>query len=174
MVEERCSRQKKGRYPICHKSIHLSSSGRGALTDHAKGKKHQDALLRVKSFFKKLSTQNAQGVDKSPSTSCSDATSKQTTLHSSRDTGSTKAEIMWTLKSVVSGYSVRNSDDIKATFAAVFPDNKMMTLNRTKSMYAIYHGLAPFFKSALLSDIHTYPFDESVNEVTETCEMDLY
>ena len=84
---------------------------------------------------------------------------------------------MWKLKSEVSSYSVRNSDDIKATFAAVFPDNnivKMKTLNRTKSMYAIYHGLAPFFKSALLSDIHPYPFDESVNEVRETCEMDLF
>ena len=69
------------------------------------------------------------------------------------DTGSTKAEIKWTLKSVISGYSVRNNDDIKATFATMFPDSnitKMMTLNRTKSMYAINHGLAPFCKSALM------------------------
>ena len=138
---------KKAWCAIFYKSIELSSSGRGALTDHAKGKKHQDALLRVKTFFKKPSTHNAQDVDKSPSTSCSDTTSKQTTLHSSGDTGSTKAEIIWTLKSVVSGYSVRNNDDIKATFAAMFPDSniaKMMTLNRTKSMYAINHGLVPF------------------------------
>ena len=42
---------------------------------HAKGKKYQDALLQVKTF-KKLSTQNAQDVDKSPSTSYSEATSK--------------------------------------------------------------------------------------------------
>ena len=76
-----------------------------------------------------MTTQNSQDVDKSPSTSRSDTTSKQTTLHSSGDTGSTKAEIIWTLKSVVSGYSVRN-DDIKATLAAMFPDGniaKMMT-----------------------------------------------
>ena len=97
---------KNAQCAICHKSIELSSSGRGVSTDHAKGKKHQDALLRVKTFFKKSSTQNTQDVDKSPSTSCSDTTSKQTTLHSSGDTGSTKAEIKWTLKSVVSGYSV--------------------------------------------------------------------
>ena len=36
---------KKARCTVCHKSIELSSSGRGALTDHAKGKKHQEALL---------------------------------------------------------------------------------------------------------------------------------
>ena len=67
---------KKARCTICHTSIELSSSGRGASTDYAKGKKHQDALLRVKTFFKKPSAQNAQDVDKSPSTSCSDTTSK--------------------------------------------------------------------------------------------------
>ena len=55
----------------------------------------------------------------------------------------------------------------------------MITLNRTKSMCAVNHGLSPFFKSALMSDlqksgIHTYPFDESLNEVTQTCEMDLH
>ena len=52
----------------------------------------------------------------------------------------------------------------------------MITLNRTKSMYAINHGLAP---SALMSDlqksdIHTYSFDDSLNEVMQTCEMDLH
>ena len=51
--------------------------------------------------------------------------------------------------------------------------------NRTKSMYANNHGLAPFFKSTLTSDlqksdVHTYSFDESQNEVTQTCEMDLH
>ena len=30
---------------------------------------------------------------------------------------------------------------------------KMMTLNRMKSMYAINHGLAPFFKPVLMSDL---------------------
>ena len=72
---------KKAPYSIFHKSIELSSSGRGASTDHTKGKKHQDALLIVKTFFKKLSTQNPQDVHKSSSTLCSDTTSKQTTLH---------------------------------------------------------------------------------------------
>ena len=46
-------------------------------------------------------------------------------------------------------------------------------------MYAINHGLAPSFKSALMSDlqksdVHTYSFDENLNEVMQTCEMDLH
>ena len=124
------------------------------------------------------SLHNSQGVDKSPFTSCSDTTSKQTTLHSSGDTGSAKAEIIWTLKSVFSGYSVRNKDDFKSTFASMFPDSniaKMMILNRTKSINAINRGLAPIFKSALRSDlqksdIRTYSLDESLNEVTQTAK----
>ena len=64
----------------------------------------------------------------------------------------------------------------------MFPDRniaKVMTLNKTKSMYAINHGLAPSFKCALMSDlqksdIHTYSFNESLNEVTQTYEMDLH
>ena len=51
---------KKTRCAICHKSFELSSSGGEALTNHAKSKKHQDALLRVKTFFKKPSTENTQ------------------------------------------------------------------------------------------------------------------
>ena len=73
---------------------------------------------------------------------------------------------------------------MKATYAAMFTHSniaKMMTLNRTKSMYAINHDLALFFKSALISDlqksdIHTHinSFDKSLNQVTQTCKMDLY
>ena len=64
----------------------------------------------------------------------------------------------------------------------MFPDSKVarnFSMARTKAMYAINHGIAPYFKSLLLSsintsDIHVYSFDESLNEVTQTCEMDLY
>ena len=36
----------------CHKVIELSSSGRSALTVYASGKKHADAVVKVKNFFK--------------------------------------------------------------------------------------------------------------------------
>ena len=42
----------RARCTICQKVIQLSSSGRSALTVHASGKKHADAVAKVKDFFK--------------------------------------------------------------------------------------------------------------------------
>ena len=64
----------------------------------------------------------------------------------------------------------------------MFPDSKIaeaFSMGRTKSMYMINHGLAPFFKSLLLSelnksDIFIFSFDESLNQVTQTCKMVVY
>ena len=64
----------------------------------------------------------------------------------------------------------------------MFPDSriaKSFNLARTKSMYTVTHGLAPYFKAVLVStreksDVHLYSFEESLNDVTQTCEMDLY
>ena len=77
---------------------------------------------------------------------------------------------------------MRSNDDLGKTFAAMFPQPKSLYnfyLARTKSMYVINHGLAPFFKSMLngslqKSNIHVFCFDESLNEVTQTCKMDMY
>ena len=55
-------------------------------------------------------------------------------------TDSIRAEIVWTLKSVMSGYSVRSNDDLSLTFAAMFPE---LNMTSTKSTYVINHGLAP-------------------------------
>ena len=74
---------------------------------------------------------------------------------------------------------MRSNDDLRKTFAAMFPQLKNLykfNLARTKSMYVINHGLAPFFKSMLNDslqkfNIHVFSFDESLNEVTQTCEM---
>ena len=38
----------KARCILCNKSIELSSSGHSALTDHAKGAKHNEALKKLK------------------------------------------------------------------------------------------------------------------------------
>ena len=56
---------------------------------------------------------------------------------------------------------------------------KMFSMTRTKAIYVINHGIAQYFKCSLLSSIntsgiHVYSFDESLNEVTQTCEMDMY
>lgn len=63
----------------------------------------------------------------------------------------------------MSGYSVRYNDDLTETLSAM--------LARTKSMYAVNHGLAPLFKSLLYENFtrsvfHVYCDNESLNEVT--------
>ena len=40
----------KTRCSICHKTIELSTSGRSALTNHAKGKKHTEVIDIRKNF----------------------------------------------------------------------------------------------------------------------------
>ena len=76
------------------------------------------------------------------------------------------------------GVSVQFNDDIRETISAMFPDIKFkeFSLNRTKSMYVINHGLAPYFQIDALGnyEIHVYSFDESLNDSTQTSEMDLY
>ena len=64
----------------------------------------------------------------------------------------------------------------------MFPERditQQFSMGCVKSMYVINHWLAPFFKSQLTddlekSDIHVFSFDESLNDVTQTSEMDLY
>ena len=96
-------------------------------------------------------------------------------------TNSTNWEIIWILKSVMSGVSVRFNHDIGETFSAMFLDInfKDFSLNRTKSMYVINRGLAPYFQTLFIdvlgkSEIHLYSFDENLNDSTQTSEMDLY
>ena len=171
----------KARCSVCHKTIELSSSGRSALTDHAKGLKHTSAVNKVSTFFQskcKKSTEPKNATSKN-----SDEGNNNSTLDTFIVNSDTiKAEIIWSLKSVMNGFSNRANDELHETFAAMFPDSqiaKSFSLARTKSMYTVVYGLAPHFKSVLLSDlersdIHVFSFDESLNEVTQTCEMDLY
>lgn len=179
LSKEKCDTQ--ARCTICHKTIVLSSAGRSALTDHAKGKKHNEALNKRNNFFKSPSSKN-QKVSNEQS-KCSEAVEKQPTLESFITNSDTlKAEIIWSLKSIINGFSVRSNDELSDTLVAMFPDSKIaksFNMARTKSMYIINHGLYPYFKSMLLStvqksDICVYSFDESLNDVTQTCEMDLY
>ena len=93
-----------------------------------------------------------------------------------------KAKIIWILKSICCGYSKKSCGQLNCTLKAMFLDSKIaeaFSMGRTKSMHMINHGFAPFFKSFLLSkwsksDIFVFSFDESLNQVTQNCEMDVY
>ena len=63
----------------------------------------------------------------------------------------------------------------------MFNDSKVsskMELGPGKIRYVVNHGMAPYFKTILkdeilLSDCFVVSFDESLNQVTQQCKMDL-
>lgn len=94
----------------------------------------------------------------------------------------TKAEIMWTLKTVMSNYSYNSATGLNELFQAMFPDSeiaKKFQLSSTKMAYIIRFGLAPYFHSELLSQVKNCDHfvlasDESLNKVTQHGQMDIH
>ena len=166
---------------ICHNVIELSSGGCSALSVHGNGRKPKESVEKKMNFFKpkKQSVSEVTAVNKN----CPAQESKQQTIDNSfGDSQSVKAENIWTLKTVMSRYSIRSNDDLTKTLSVMFPEFESFRnfdLARTKSMHAFNRGLAPFFKSFLYENLtrsvlYVYCFDESLNEVTQACEMDMY
>ena len=136
--------------PYVFKTIESSSSGRSALTNHAKGKK-QEIVMKRNIFFgqKKKSTHSNNEY-------LSSITNQQTLQDALISTNSARAEIIWILKCVMSEYSIRSNDDLFEMFSAMFPEFKsvkLFSMARTKSMYVINQGIAPYFKSLLKADV---------------------
>ena len=167
----------RSRCCVCHKVIELQSSGKLTLTDHEKGQKHRNSLSKVHNFFKpRSSTSSSETAPSTPSVSAE----KQSTIELHLEKSSaTKAEIIWAMKSVMGGYSARLNEDMNETLAAIFPEfeaTELIQMSRSKSIYVENHGLAPYFKSVLKTDLHktdflVYSFDESLNDVMQTAEM---
>ena len=92
-----------------------------------------------------------------------------------------KTEIIWVLKCVLAGYPNRSCDGLDEIFARMFPDSEIaqkFKLGRQKSMYLATLGIAPYFKLLLQSelaksDIMVFSFDESLNNITQGCKMDV-
>ena len=133
----------------------------------------------VKSTELRSFTSSSETAPSTPSVSAE----KQSTIELHLEKSSAmKAEIIWTLKSVMSGYSARSNEDMNETLAAMFPEfeaTKSFQMSRSKSMHVVNHSLAPYFKSVLKTNLHkadflVYSFDESLNDVTQTTEMDLH
>ena len=63
----------------------------------------------------------------------------------------------------------------------MFPDSNIasaFSMAPTKVLYVINHGLATHFKQILKdgitkSDCYVVSFDESLNDITQTCQMDI-
>ena len=98
-----------------------------------------------------------------------------------KDANTTKAEILWTLKSVMSKSSLRSCEQLKHLFVAMFPDSiiaKSFTLGNTKCGYYITYGIGPYFGELIKTLINKSPcfspsFDESLNRVLQVEQMDM-
>ena len=92
-----------------------------------------------------------------------------------------KSEIIWTFFAVTKGYSNNSANDLNETFGVMFPDSSIASnfqLGKDKLKYLTNWGLAPYIKECLEDDVSKAPFivigfDESLNETTQTCQMDL-
>ena len=173
----------KARCAICNKTFQLLIVGKSAVTDHGKGQKHKKAVESRNAFFKPKIQSSAQpGISKVLENKDSSGEQQSTVELFIANTEVVKAEIIWVLKSVVSGFSYRSSDSTPSLFSSMFPDSeiaKRFKMGKTKANYIATHGLAPYFKGLLMGKLNksicmSHSFDESLNSTTQTSEMDLY
>ena len=120
----------KARCSICHKTIELSSSGHSTLTDHAKGMKHISAVNKVSTFFQsKISKKSGPVPAKNNHVNSiivvDSAISSGTLDIFVTSFDSTKAEIIWSLKSVTNGFSNWPNDELTEAFAGMFSDSQI-------------------------------------------------
>ena len=93
-------------------------------------------------------------------------------------TNKLKSEI-WALKSVTSGFPNNSCNESNELFRTMFPDSniaKQFMLGEDKQRYIVNFGLAPYFKELLTGDVtnspcHVISFDESMNSVTQKCQI---
>ena len=92
-----------------------------------------------------------------------------------------KAEIMWALKCVICDWSINSAEKISDLFKVMFSDSQIASefqMSGTKLSYLINFDMAPHFRQLLVDEINccsffTMSFDESLNKVTQTSQMDL-
>jgi hypothetical protein len=154
--------------------------------------KHKDAVRRVTSEGRERATfalafappaaasSSSQGQSqKPPQPSTSTSTQDSVTLVS-KDT--MKAEVLWTLRTIVHHQSYSSNADIGEVFALMFPDSeiaKAFKCGEDKSSYLAKFGLAPYFTKLVEDEIRkagTYVlmFDESLCNVTGEKQLDLH
>ena len=147
--------------------------GISSLISHAAGKKHQKAQesnkVTIKAFVQpQQKSSNSEGGSESPISVLLRAAFASLNDYVN-DSNTTKAEILWILKTVLSKSSLWSCEQLKHLFGTMFPDSttaKSFTLGKTKCGYYITYGIAPYFGDLIKSLINKSPcfslsFDES-------------
>ena len=79
------------------------------------------------------------------------------------------------------GFSDNSTQDVVGLFRAMFSDSKIaerMQLVPNKLKYVVNHGIAPYVKDLLKSQVTStdwffVSFNKSLNNVTQKCELDI-
>lgn len=162
---------------FCRKVIDVSNMGIAALVSHSKGMKHKQIVSGRQAessnlFFKKVQDE--------PSTSSGEP--KQSNLKSLVVPKSVlNAEILWTMKVVMSHFSFRSCVGLNDLFKVMFGDSqiaKSFQLSRTKCSYLLNFGIAPYFRQEIINlvkgaEFFSISFDESLNDVIQEEQMDI-
>ena len=131
---------------VCRTVFKLSTMGKSALKDYSDGKK-QSEVKKIKTFFLPVN-KPANKISSSVSFQ-----SAQQSVDSFVYTSQTiVTEIIWALKTVSAGHSLRSNESIVDCFKKMFPDSKIkknMSIGETKLMSLIKHGIAPYVNSLL-------------------------
>ena len=91
-----------------------------------------------------------------------------------------KAEIIWTMRTIMKHESYKSNENINNIFQSMFPDSEIarkFTLGERKTSYICVFGLADHFKSLLIEKIKgpfVALFDESLNKKMQEKQMDLH
>ena len=93
-----------------------------------------------------------------------------------------RAEVIWALFMMENHLPYNSCSDLSKTFFKMWPQNELIksfSLGATKASYIVCHGIAPYVKELNFnflreSDYFVACFDESLNKVTQSCQMDLH
>ena len=135
--------KKQARCRLCKIDFELSNIGKKALLSHA-GTKYSERDTKRKTFFKsanqkKIATNNTECKSAENDNDGSSNSSTHVVYQSSKlvqptlelvttNSDKTKAEIIWALKCVESGYSDNSNNDVNAVLKCIFPDQKLQVL----------------------------------------------
>ena len=132
---------------ICNKDFDITNMSVAALNSCAAGKKHVDNVASrasIRSTFFVCKNQNVSSDAKPCSSKDTSSTIRAMVIPAS----ATHAEILQTLKVVINHYSLRSCLGLNESFRLMFNDGevaKSFSLSKTKCMYYINYGLAPYF-----------------------------
>lgn len=167
---------------LCNVQIDLSNMGKRALDSHCKSKKHTTRCGEQSKCSLQMSSwaKTPQSLPESSVSAAPELVSTPTIANFFNKEDVSKAEILWTLNTIVTHSSYNSTKHSSALFSVMFPDSeiaKNFSCGSTKCSYLTCFGLAPFFENQLYDKLqkvsyYSLSFDESYNHVTKNEQMD--